>query len=49
MVYVFTQEAEQADLCEFKASLICRRSSRTARTTQKNSILKTNPSASPKT
>jgi hypothetical protein len=30
----------QADLCEFKASLVYRESSRTARVTQRNPVLK---------
>jgi hypothetical protein len=31
-----TLEGEQAELCEFKASLVCRANSRTARATQRN-------------
>jgi len=43
MVHAFnpnTQEAEQADLHEFKAVLVYRPSSRTAKTTQKNPALR---------
>jgi hypothetical protein len=34
------RKPKQADLCEFKASLIYRASSRTARATQRNTVLK---------
>jgi hypothetical protein len=40
----------QADLCEFKANLVYRLSSRTARDTQRNSVLKNkNKNKKPKT
>ena len=35
-----TQEGETGDLCEFRASLVYRASSRTARVTQKNPVSK---------
>ena len=35
-----TYEAEQTDICEFKASLIYKVSSRTARATQRHPVLK---------
>ena len=34
------ERQKQADLCEFKASLVYRESSRTARATQKSPVLK---------
>ena len=36
----------QADLCEFETSLVYRASSRTARATQRNPVLKTKKDAS---
>jgi hypothetical protein len=35
-----TRDAEAADLCEFEASLVYRVSSRTAKVTQRNPVLK---------
>ena len=35
-----TQETEAVNLCEFETSLVYRASSRTARTTQRNPVLK---------
>ena len=35
-----TWEAKAGDLCEFKASLVYRMSSRTAKATQRNRVLK---------
>jgi hypothetical protein len=35
-----SRDAEAGDLCEFEASLVYRMSSRTARATQKNPVLK---------
>jgi hypothetical protein len=39
----------QADLCEFKASLVYRESCRTARATQRNSVPKTKQTKTKKT
>ena len=36
MVHAFSPSTWEADLCEFKASLVCRVSSRTAKDTQRN-------------
>jgi hypothetical protein len=43
------RKLRQVDLCEFKASLVYRVSSRIARATQRNLVLKTNKQANKQT